>query len=144
MSALNISKIYLPSLILCKFISVSLAGPPFYAVCSWKYRHWVVRPSDTIPGCWISKINLIFSLNRIEYRTIHSNSGEEFRKSDIFYMFLDVFRKKLDIFQTKFRCCEINLDVLRRNSDVFRQNLDEIQIKFRCFLTEFRQNLDRI
>jgi hypothetical protein len=37
-------------------------------------------------------------LNQIEYRTIHSNSGEDFRKSDIILMFLDVFRQKLDIF----------------------------------------------
>jgi hypothetical protein len=41
---------------------------------------------------------LIFSLNPIEYRTIHGNSGEEFRKSDIIKMFLDVFRQTLDIF----------------------------------------------
>jgi hypothetical protein len=41
------------------------------------------RPSDTIPGCWISKNDLFFLLNRIEYRTIHGDSGEEFRKSDI-------------------------------------------------------------
>jgi hypothetical protein len=47
------------------------------------------RPSDTIPGCWISKIDLIFPLNRIEYRTFHGNSGEEFRKSHK----LDVFRQ---------------------------------------------------
>jgi hypothetical protein len=48
------------------------------------------RPSDTIPGCWIFKIDFIFSLNRIEYRTIHGNSGEEFRKShnlDVFLCF---------------------------------------------------------
>jgi hypothetical protein len=48
-----------------------------------KQGHWIVRPSDTIPGCWSSKIELIFLSNQIEYRTIHSNSGGEFRKSDI-------------------------------------------------------------
>jgi hypothetical protein len=57
------------------------------------------RPSDTIPGCWISKIDLIFSLNLIEYQTIHGNSGEEFRKSDIISMFLDVFSQISDFFR---------------------------------------------